>query len=147
MTARSETLERVDSVKPSTSLVGKDVELPEVQVLSNRATTDTPVAFSNISRKAIEKVNDGRDIPFLLSMVPSMVFTSDAGAGIGYTSMRVRGTDPSRINVTINGVPQNDAENHRVYWVNMPDLASSLRDVQIQRGAGTSTNGAGAFGA
>lgn len=147
MTARSETLERVDSVNPGTSLVGKEVELPEVQVLSNRATTDTPVAFSNISRKTIEKVNDGRDIPFLLSMIPSMVFTSDAGAGIGYTSMRVRGTDPSRINVTINGVPQNDAENHRVYWVNMPDLASSLRDVQIQRGAGTSTNGAGAFGA
>ncbi len=148
MSARSETLERVDSVELNASLLKeRDMELPEVQVMSNRATANTPVAYSNISRKAIEKVNDGRDIPFLLSMVPSMVFTSDAGAGIGYTSMRVRGTDPSRINVTINGVPQNDAESHRVYWVNMPDLASSLRDVQIQRGAGTSTNGAGAFGA
>ena len=147
MAVRVEAQERADSINQSEVLTGKDIELPEVQVMSNRATANTPVAFSNVSRKAIEKVNDGRDLPYLLSMVPSMVFTSDAGAGIGYSSMRVRGTDPSRINVTINGVPQNDAESHRVYWVNMPDLASSLRDVQIQRGAGTSTNGAGAFGA
>ncbi len=139
--------ERADSVKQSADQNGRDMELPEIQVISNRATSTTPVAYTNISRKTIEKVNDGKDIPYLLSMVPSMVFTSDAGAGVGYSAMRVRGTDPSRINVTINGVPQNDAESHRVYWVNMPDLASSVRDIQVQRGAGTSTNGAGAFGA
>lgn len=125
----------------------RDIALPEVRVVSNRATANTPVAFSNISAREIEKVNDGRDIPFLLSMIPSVVFTSDAGAGIGYSSMRVRGTNPSRINVTVNGVPQNDAESHRVYWVNTPDLASSVSDIQVQRGAGTSSNGAGAFGA
>ncbi len=124
-----------------------DIALPEVRVVSNRATANTPVAFSNISAEEIAKTNDGRDIPFLLSMVPSVVFTSDAGGGVGYSYMRVRGTDPSRINVTINGVPQNDAESHRVYWVNMPDLASSVSDIQVQRGAGTSSNGAGAFGA
>lgn len=145
--AQSFAQERADSVEKSLDSRGKDLDLPEIQVVSNRATVKTPVAYTNISRKAIEKVNDGRDIPYLLSMTPSIVFTSDAGAGVGYSAMRVRGSDPSRINVTINGVPQNDAESHRVYWVNMPDLASSLRDVQIQRGAGTSTNGAGAFGA
>lgn len=123
------------------------ISLQEVEIVANRATAKTPVAFTNVRKADIEKVNDGRDIPYLLSMTPSMIMTSDAGAGIGYSSMRVRGTDPSRINVTINGVPVNDAESHRVYWVNMPDLASSLRDIQIQRGAGTSTNGAGAFGA
>ncbi|MDE6197168.1 MAG: TonB-dependent receptor [Muribaculaceae bacterium] len=123
------------------------ISLREVEVVSNRASEKTPVAFTDINRKQIEKVNTGRDVPFLLSMAPSVVFTSDAGAGVGYSSMSVRGTDATRINVTINGVPVNDAESHRVYWVNMPDLASSLRDIQIQRGAGTSTNGAGAFGA
>ncbi len=123
------------------------ISLHEVEIVANRATAKTPVAFTNVRKADIEKVNDGRDIPFLLSMTPSMVMTSDAGAGIGYSAMRVRGTDGTRINVTINGIPVNDAESHRVYWVNMPDLASSLRDIQIQRGAGTSVNGAGAFGA
>ena len=123
------------------------LSLSAVEIVANRATASTPVAYTNVSRRDIEKVNTGRDLPSLLSMTPSLIFTSDAGAGVGYSSMRVRGSDASRINVTINGVPVNDAESHRVYWVNMPDLASSLRDVQIQRGAGTSTNGAGAFGA
>lgn len=122
-------------------------QLLELEVVANRATSKTPVAFTNISKDELLKSNDGRDITYLLQATPSVITTSDAGSGIGYTSMRVRGTDASRINVTANGVPINDAESHRVYWVNMPDLASSLRDVQIQRGAGTSTNGAGAFGA
>lgn len=121
--------------------------LKEVEVMANRAGTKTPIAYTNFSRKDISKVNDGRDIPSLLEMTPSIVTTSDAGAGIGYSDMRVRGTDASRINITVNGVPINDSESHNVYWVNMPDLASSLNGIQIQRGVGTSTNGAGAFGA
>ena len=121
--------------------------LDAVEVTANRAGVKTPVAFTNVSAKQIQKSNDGRDIPSLLEMTPSIVTTGDAGAGIGYSSLRVRGTDASRINITANGVPINDSESHAVYWVNMPDLASSLSDIQIQRGAGTSTNGAGAFGA
>jgi iron complex outermembrane receptor protein len=123
------------------------ISLKDIEVVANRASAKTPVAFSNVNKSEIQKVNDGRDIPYLLSMTPSLITTSDAGAGMGYTSLRVRGTDGSRINVTANGIPINDAESHNVYWVNMPDFASSLRDIQIQRGAGTSTNGAGAFGA
>ena len=125
----------------------KSVKLQEVSVVANRATEKTPIAFSNVTGKEIGKRNLGQDIPYLLSMTPSVITTSDAGTGIGYTSLRVRGVDASRINVTANGVPINDSESHNVYWVNMPDLASSIKDVQIQRGAGTSTNGAGAFGA
>lgn len=123
------------------------VNLKSVEVTANRAGKRTPVAFSNLQSKDIAKVNDGRDLPFLIQNTPSVVVTGDAGGGIGYSGIRVRGSDPSRINVTANGVPINDSESSRVYWVNMPDIASSVRDVQIQRGAGTSTNGAGAFGA
>ena len=123
------------------------VTLAQLEVLGNRATAKTPVAFSNLSKSELNRDNDGRDMTYLLQMTPSITVTSDAGAGIGYTSMRVRGTDGSRINVTANGIPINNPESHNVYWVNMPDLASSLRDVQVQRGAGTSSNGAGAFGA
>jgi len=123
------------------------VELKGVEITANRAGTKTPVAFTNITREEISRGNDGRDIPMLLEMAPSIVTTSDAGGGIGYSGLRVRGSDASRINITANGIPINDSESHNVYWVNMPDLASSLRDIQIQRGAGTSTNGAGAFGA
>lgn len=132
---------------PIDSVDGAETLLNEVEVMANRAGTKTPVAFTNFSRKDIEKVNDGRDIPSLLEMTPSIVTTGDAGAGIGYSSMRVRGSDGSRINITVNGVPINDSESHNVYWVNMPDIASSLNGIQIQRGVGTSTNGAGAFGA
>lgn len=123
------------------------MRLGEVEVVANRASRRSPIAFTNIVKSEIEKANTGRDVPYLLGMTPSVVAASDAGGGIGYTSMRVRGSDASRINVTANGIPINDSESHRVYWVNMPDLASSLRDLQVQRGVGTSTNGAGAFGA
>ncbi len=123
------------------------VMLEQVEVVANRATSKTPMAFTNVTKKDLLAHNDGRDMTYLLQLTPSVTLTSDAGAGIGYTSMRVRGTDGSRINVTANGIPINNPESHNVYWVNMPDLASSLRDVQIQRGAGTSANGAGAFGA
>lgn len=122
-------------------------QLAAVEVTANRAGVKTPVAYTNVSKKQLSKSNDGRDIPSLLEMTPSVISTGDAGAGIGYSSLRVRGTDASRINITANGVPINDSESHNVYWVNMPDLASSINDIQIQRGAGTSTNGAGAFGA
>ena len=98
-------------------------------------------------QRKLKKQNFGQDLPYLLSMTPSAITTSDAGAGIGYTTLRVRGTDGTRINVTANGIPINDAESHTVFWVNLPDFASSVKDMQIQRGAGTSTNGAGAFGA
>ena len=121
--------------------------LQEVEIMSIRATETTPVAYTNIGREEIRRQNTGVDFPYLVTMTPSAVATSDAGAGIGYTSLRIRGTDGSRINVTANGIPVNDAESHTVFWVNIPDLASSVKDIQIQRGVGTSTNGAGAFGA
>lgn len=123
------------------------LHLQTVEIMANRASSKTPVAFTNVSKAQLMQANDGRDITFLLSGTPSLISTSDAGAGMGYTSMRIRGTDATRINVTANGIPINDGESGVVFWVNMPDLASSLRDVQIQRGAGTSANGAGAFGA
>lgn len=121
--------------------------LDEVSVNAIRAKTNTPVAFTNLNKQQIAKSNLGQDLPFLISSTPSIVTTSDAGAGIGYTGFRIRGTDPSRINVTINGIPLNDSESQGVWWVNMPDFASSLENIQIQRGVGTSTNGAAAFGA
>lgn len=123
------------------------INLQEVEVISTRATGTTPIAHTNIGKNELKKQNFGQDLPYLLSMTPSAITTSDAGAGIGYTTLRVRGTDATRINVTANGIPINDAESHSVFWVNMPDFASSVKDMQIQRGAGTSTNGAGAFGA
>ncbi len=121
--------------------------LDEVSVNAIRAKKNTPVAFTNLNKKQIEKSNLGQDLPILISSTPSVVTTSDAGAGIGYTGFRIRGTDPSRINITINGIPLNDSESQGVWWVNMPDFASSLENIQIQRGVGTSTNGAAAFGA
>ena len=123
------------------------IDLQEVEVVSTRATKTTPVAYTNIGKEELKERNVGQDLPYLLSMTPSALTTSDAGAGIGYTSIRVRGTDGTRINVTANGIPVNDAESHNVFWVNLPDFASSVKDMQVQRGAGTSTNGAGAFGA
>lgn len=123
------------------------VDLQDIEVLSIRATETTPVAFTNIGKEELKKNNTGVDFPYLVNMTPGAITTSDAGAGIGYTTLRVRGSDGTRINVTANGIPLNDAESHTVFWVNLPDLASSVKDVQIQRGAGTSTNGAGAFGA
>ena len=119
----------------------------EVFVNALRVDDSTPMAYSNITRADIESRNFGQDIPFLVQTTPSVVSTSDAGAGVGYTGVRIRGVDPGRINVTINGIPLNDSESHGVFWVNMPDLASSTQNIQIQRGVGTSTHGAGAFGA
>lgn len=121
--------------------------LQDVEVISTRANSKTPIAFSNLTAKQLEKYNVAKDIPFLISTTPSVITTSDTGMGIGYSGMRVRGTDPTRINITVNGVPMNDAESGLTYFVNIPDFTSSLQDIQIQRGAGTSTNGAGAFGA
>lgn len=138
------------AVDPASQTMDADsiiVALSDVEITANRAGVKTPVAFTDVSRREIARVNDGRDLPSLIEMTPSVVVTGDAGGGIGYSGIRVRGSDASRINITANGVPINDSESHNVYWVNMPDLASSLRDIQIQRGAGTSVNGAGAFGA
>ena len=123
------------------------VALSEVEVMGTRASVGTPVAFTTLDSKQLAAENHGLDIPFLLMMTPSVITTSDAGAGVGYTSLRVRGTDATRINITMNDIPMNDAESHTIYWVNTPDLVSSVRDIQVQRGAGTSTNGAGSFGA
>ncbi len=119
----------------------------DVVVTATRAGTNTPTTFSILKKQDMETVNLGQDLPIMLDFTPSVVTTSDAGAGVGYTGIRIRGTDATRINVTINGIPVNDAESQGVFWVNTPDLFSSVEDVQIQRGVGTSTNGAGAFGA
>ncbi len=119
----------------------------EVVVKSTRVTQDNPITFSVLSREDLQSKNQGTDLPYLLQSVPSVVTGSDAGAGVGYTSLRIRGTDLTRINVTLNGVPVNDPESHGVFFVNLPDLASSVENIQIQRGVGTSTNGAAAFGA
>lgn len=125
----------------------KTRQLQEVQVVSTRANKKTPMAFTNISKEAIKQVNYGKDVPYMLGLTPSVTLTSDAGNGIGYTTLRVRGTDPSRINITANGIPMNDAESSSLFWVNFGDFASSAQSIQIQRGVGTSTNGSGAFGA
>lgn len=122
-------------------------EMRPLEVRATRANERTPMTFSNLTQKELTKNNLGQDVPFLLRWTPSAVVTSDAGTGIGYTGIRIRGSDPTRINVTINGIPLNDAESHNVFWVDLPDFISSTDDIQIQRGVGTSTNGAGAFGA
>lgn len=129
------------SLKPS-AIMGS-----EVIVTATRAADNSPTTFSTITARDIDKVNLGQDMPYLLQTTPSVVTTSDAGNGIGYSNMRIRGTDLTRINVTINGIPLNDAESHGVWWVDLPDFASSAESIQIQRGVGTSTNGAAAFGA
>ncbi|MCX8490258.1 MAG: TonB-dependent receptor [Cyclobacteriaceae bacterium] len=119
----------------------------EILVTATRAADNSPTTFSNISKASTEKQNFGQDLPFILNWSPSIVTTSDAGAGVGYTGLRIRGSDATRINVTINGIPLNDSESQGVFWVNTPDLASSTQSIQVQRGVGTSTNGAAAFGA
>jgi iron complex outermembrane receptor protein len=120
--------------------------IPEVLVLAQRAVGITPTTFTNVPTKTLSKLNYGQDLPYLLQMTPSAVVTSDAGTGVGYTGIRIRGVDPTRTNVTVNGIPINDPESHAVYWVNMPDFVGSTNNIQIQRGVGTSTNGAAAFG-
>ena len=125
----------------------KDFLTEEFIVSATRASSNTPTTFLNVDKSEIAKRNLGQDIPILLNFTPSVVSYSDAGAGVGYTGLRIRGSDQTRINATINGIPLNDAESHGVFWVNMPDFASSVENIQIQRGVGTSTNGAATFGA
>ena len=125
----------------------KIIHLEEIAVYSTRANEKTPTTYSSVSKQKISERNLGQDLPILLKLTPSLVTTSDAGAGVGYTGMRIRGSDATRINVTINGIPLNDSESHGVYWVNMPDFSTSVNSIQIQRGVGTSSNGAAAFGA
>lgn len=123
------------------------VLLEKVEVAVTRANEKTPTTYTNLNEKQLKSANFGQDLPYLLESTPSTVVTSDAGGGVGYTGVRIRGVDPTRTNVTINGIPMNDAESHGVYWVNMPDFASSTDNIQVQRGVGTSTNGVAAFGA
>ncbi|AFL83267.1 outer membrane receptor protein [Belliella baltica DSM 15883] len=129
------------------SLEQSSIFTEEFVVNGTRASDVTPTTFQNIKKEEIAKLNLGQDIPMLLNYTPSVVSFSDAGAGVGYTGLRIRGSDQTRINVTVNGIPMNDAESHGVFWVNMPDFASSVDNMQIQRGVGTSTNGAATFGA
>lgn len=130
----------------SFTLERKAFQIDELTVKASRVAANGPFTHTNINNKELEARNLGQDVPYLLRWTPSTVVTSDAGTGIGYTGLRIRGSDPSRVNVTINGIPINDSESQLVFWVNMPDFASSTNDIQIQRGVGTSTNGAGAFG-
>ncbi|WP_422857910.1 TonB-dependent receptor [Flagellimonas sp. S174] len=132
---------------PTDSLEGKQVNLNEVVVSASRVTKESPVTFSNLQKTEIAKVNLGQDIPVLLNYLPSVVSTTFDGTGVGYTDFRIRGADNSRINVTINGIPYNDADSQTTFFVNLQDFVSSVENIQIQRGVGTSTNGAGAFGA
>ena len=144
----------IDTIKLTDKNVEKNyalktaIYLSEAVIISaTRATAKTPTTFTNLTKENIQESNFGQDIPFILDATPSTVVSSDAGAGVGYTNISIRGVDGTRTNVTVNGIPMNDAESHGTYWVNMPDLASSVDNIQIQRGVGTSTNGAAAFGA
>lgn len=121
--------------------------LDNIEIIADRLTENSPFTYESYKMDEFENKNLGQDLPILLEHTPSLVATSDAGNGIGYTGLRIRGTDPTRTNVTINGVPLNDSESHGVFWVNLPDFASSVNDLQIQRGVGPSTNGPAAFGA
>lgn len=128
--------------------VKKDtIKLDEVIVSAVRVSADSPITHSNISKESLSKRNLGQDIPILMNFLPSVVTTSDAGAGVGYTGIRVRGVSAQSTNITINGIPYNDAESLGTYWVDLPDFTSSTESLQLQRGVGSSTNGAGAFGA
>lgn len=128
------------------TLLGNVYELEEVEIISNRVEEDEAFTFTQVSEEELEVLNNGQDLPFALRYTPSAVVTSDAGAGIGYTGIRLRGSDATRINVTINGIPLNDSESQGVFWVDLPDIVSSVDNIQIQRGVGSSTNGVGAFG-
>lgn len=135
------------SVNLSVTLKAISIMSEEVTVRALRAGENTPVSYSAVTREEITRSNRIQDIPYLLAMTPSVTLTSDAGVGVGYSGIRIRGTDPTRINVTVNGIPLNDSESHEVYWVDIPDIQSSSENIQIQRGVGTSTQGAAAFGA
>ncbi len=126
--------------------ISMEDDLQQIHVVATRATKTTPVAHSNLSHETIARRNYGLDVPSLLALTPSMIATNETGIGIGGTSIRLRGTDATRINVTVNGMPLNNPDSHSTYWYDTPDLLSAVGDVQVQRGAGTSTNGTGAFG-
>jgi len=134
------------SIEKNITLKQSQIVIDEVIVQSTRTDNSSGFAYSTMSKEDIQKQNLGQDVPYLLGNQTSVVSTSDAGTGIGYTGLRIRGSDASRINVTVNGIPTNDAESQGTYWVDFPDLASSTNSIQIQRGVGSSTNGAGAFG-
>lgn len=137
-------------IESDTSLVfaleRSSIMADEVIIKALRASERDPLAYTNLNRDELHRLNTGSDIPFLLSMTPSLTATSETGIGIGYTALRIRGSDPTRINVTINGIPLNDSESQGAFWVDIPDFTASVDNVQIQRGVGTSTNGAAAFG-
>jgi len=141
------TLSLLAQEEPTDSLVGKKIVLEEAIVSALRVSAASPVTFSNLTKASIAQRNLGQDIPVLLNFLPSVVSTTFDGTGIGYTDIRIRGADNSRINVTLNGIPYNDADSQATFWVNLQDFASSVENIQVQRGVGTSTNGAGAFGA
>lgn len=135
---------RAEEKRPDDSV--RMYRMQEIEVVATRATKATPVAYTNLSREQIAANNYGQDIPYLLMMTPSFVATSESGIGVGAVSMRLRGTDATRLNVTANGVPLNNPDSHAMYWYDTPDFVSAVGTIQVQRGAGTSTNGTGAFG-
>lgn len=147
----SKSIEKTVTITKDTVLnitLGSQTEaLDAVLISAVRVNADSPITYSNLEKEEISKRNLGQDIPVLMNFMPSVVTTTDAGAGVGYTGIRVRGSDATRVNVTINGIPFNDAESQGTFWVNLPDMASSTESIQLQRGVGTSTNGSGAFGA
>ncbi|MBA2612408.1 MAG: TonB-dependent receptor [Bacteroidetes bacterium] len=146
-------LDKTDTITVAADLVfdpqlfASNKQLDEVVVNATRVNKNNGMAYSNIDAETLKKQNLGQDAPYMLNLLPSVVVNSDAGAGVGYTGLRIRGSDGTRINVTINGVPVNDAESQGTYFVDMPDLVSSTNNIQVQRGVGASSNGAGAFGA
>lgn len=144
---KSQNFDLQKSIDLDITLEESSVLTDEVIVTATRANEKTPTTFTNINAQSIQKQNFGQDLPIILNWTPSVVTTSDAGGGVGYTGIRIRGSDATRVNVTINGIPYNDSESQQTYWVDVPDIASSTQSVQIQRGVGTSTNGASAFGA
>lgn len=127
-------------------MTGSLYNLDEIEIQGNRVRENGPFTKKNLSKTQIIRENLGQDAPYIMQWTPSMVVSSDGGTGIGYTNLRMRGSDQTRINVTLNGAPVNDAESHNVFWVDLPNVMASTNDIQIQRGVGTSTNGAGAFG-
>ncbi|PTX60003.1 iron complex outermembrane receptor protein [Kordia periserrulae] len=147
MKTETKTLTITENTVLNFTLKSSQESLDAVLISAVRVNADSPITYSNLEKEEIAERNLGQDIPVLMNFMPSVVTTSDAGAGVGYTGIRVRGSDATRVNVTINGIPYNDAESQGTFWVNMPDLASSTENIQLQRGVGTSTNGSGAFGA
>lgn len=144
---QTQTLDLRQNVALPVRLKRASIAVDEVVVSATRANQKSAIAYTDVSRRDLDKLNLGQDIPQLLNFTPSIVTTSDAGTGVGYTGMRIRGSDATHVNVTLNGIPYNDAESQGTFFVDMPDFASSVSSIQIQRGVGTSTNGAGAFGA